>query len=253
MKYTLLNQSPTTGEYGHYVSYSDETGKVTYSFEYRKTPLERIWYALSEIREIAGSDLNMCLYGKSGNPSYNTGIWGAVTGNIDSDLKATLDKDYSWFTQIEELIVPGGAVLDFSHFWATLCSYTSGNGDLGGWVGDIIQYSADLKANSSLVFPAASFGELDYNSDLDAHNIYYRATSIDLIDAMKSYYDNDRVTPRMRATEFLSKGSNLYNRFVGDGLSPLYAALMTVYHVNTTDVSNAVVKMQNYVNGIVGA
>ena len=63
MKYTLLNQSPTTGEYGHYVSYSDETGKVTYSFEYRKTPLERIWYALSEIREIAGSDLNVCLYG----------------------------------------------------------------------------------------------------------------------------------------------------------------------------------------------
>lgn len=248
MKYLKLNQGATDPDYGHYVAYSDETGQVSYEFRYSRIGLVPLFSNLSRIFEIAETDKNVALYGKSGVPAYNTQTWDTLAGTLSSTIKDRLDAEFSWFPQVSEIELPNGDILDAPHFWASLSMYFVNHGDLGGWAGDLVQFANDLHENPNLDFPGGAFGVLDWRSDLDAHNIYYRISgNKGLQEVLHDYWSE--VTEGSRCRGWLTKGTGVSSRFQSSPDAPLIRMLRATYpRVTEDDITLAISKMQEYLN-----
>lgn len=249
MKYLKLNQEVTDLDYGHYVTYSDETKQVSYEFRFSRIGLVSLFSNLSEISSIAETDQNIVLYGKSGVPAYNTETWNSLTGVLSGSIKTELDRRFSWFPQVLEIELPNGDLLDAPHFWASLSMYLVGHGDLGGWAGDLVQFANDLHTNPDVDFPSGSFSKEDWCSDLDAHNVYQKISSEKgLLEVLNEYWPE--VTEGSRCRGWLTKGTGVISRFQNSPDSSFINLLrQTLYpEVTNDDITAAAAKMQEYLN-----
>ncbi len=249
MKYLKLNQEVTDPDYGHYVTYSDETGQVSYEFRASRIGLVPLFSNLTEIFSIAETDRNVALYGKSGVPVYNTTAWIMMTGSLSANIKTELDKKFSWFPQVTEIELPSGDIIDAPHFWATMSMYFVNHGDLGGWAGDLVQFANDLHSNPEASFPSGSFGPGDLKADLDAHNIYYRMSGEKgLLEVLREYWSE--ATEDSRCRVWLTRGTGVLSRFQNSPDASLLSALrLTSYpEVTDSDITLATSKMQAYLD-----
>ena len=248
MKYLVLNDEVTSPDYGHYVSFSDETGEVKYEFRSSRIPLQALHGALIGIREITGSDRGIALYGKSGIPAYNTTYWNTLVGSLSAQVLAELQSKYPWVPGVTEIETPTGELLDAPHFWATMSGLFAGHGDLTGWAGDLVQFANDLKTDPEAEFPGGTFGWADWWADLDAHNIYYQiSANADLTEASKAYWET--VDEGLRCRAWITKG-DVRSRFFNSSDLPLLRALITTSYPGVTDalLEAACSKMQAYLD-----
>jgi hypothetical protein len=249
MKYLKLNQEVTDPDYGHYVSYSDETGQVSYEFRASRIGLVPLFSNLTKIYAIAGTDQNVALYGKSGVPAYNTQTWNALAGTLPGSIKTELDKEFSWFPEVTEIELPNGDILDAQHFWATMSMHLVGHGDLGGWAGDLVQFANDLHTNPGASFPSGSFSKSDWCSDLDAHNVYYKISgNKGLLDVLREYWPE--VTEGSRCRGWLTRGTGVLSRFQNSSDATFLTVLRTTSYpqVTDSDITSAAAKMQAYLD-----
>jgi hypothetical protein len=248
MKYLKLNQEVTDPDYGHYITYSDELEQVSYEFRATRIGLVPLFSNLTKIFSVAGTDLNVALYGKSGVPAYNNETWNSLTGTLSESIRTELDKKFSWFPQVSEIELPNGDILDAPHFWASISMYFVGHGDLGSWAGDLIQYANDLHENPNLNFPDGAFGLLDWKSDLDAHNIYYRISGAKgFREVIREYWPE--VTEESRCREWLIRGTGVSSRFQNSTDSTFLRMLRSTYpNITDNDITLAISKMQAYLD-----
>ena len=92
MKYLLLNKTlPENPEYGHYVSYTDSTDKVEYSFGYSTTnSLDRVVKAITGLSAIL-TDHDICIYGRG--QGYSDSFWLTYGGELQGDPGT----GFTWF------------------------------------------------------------------------------------------------------------------------------------------------------------
>lgn len=249
MKYLKLNQEVTDIDYGHYVTYSDETGQVSYEFRATRIGLVPLFSNLTKISALAETDLNLALFGKSGVLAYNTETWTSLTGTLPELVKTRLNKEFSWFPKVSEIELPGGDILDAPRFWAALSMYFANHGDFGSWASDLVQFANDLRENPDQEFPGGAFGVPVWKSDLDAHNVYYRISGVKgLLEVLQEYWPE--VTEGSRCRGWLTKGTGVISRFQNSQDSALLSAYRVDYYpsVSDNDIALAASKMQEYLN-----
>lgn len=180
---------------------------------------------------------------------YNSSTWDVAGGKIPEAVKTELDNNEAFraFSEVQTISLPNGETWDAPHFWAALNGMMKNNGDLCGWGGDLVEFAADVKSNSSISFPSLSFNAEDWRSDADAYNIYISHTSGTILDAIGAYAKAS-LTENYRITKFLEGGSDITARFNSSPNKLLLNILMSQKGVNATDVANAAEKMQLYID-----
>jgi hypothetical protein len=110
------------------------------------------------------------------------------------------DLDDSQKSRVRELLSQFGETIDYSHMATTISAHYTGNhgieneDDLAGWQGDV--------AGALGISP--SLGNDDYQSDLDAVNIYNQMKDGDtVINVTNSYYENVEKMDGHRSYEFV--------------------------------------------------
>ena len=164
-------------------------------------------------------------------------------------------------TKVSKIIKDQTSVeVDFTHMMATLDMYDTKNSTkaiLGGWGGDLAQLIKHLvnsgksgteltaEANSKMAAATGStFGLADYNSDIDASNIYKKYlydNTIALSEAIASYYSQYKTTKNRVAlfiqNEFGSSATSV------EALSDVIENIMTDnYLIDAWFTSNGVNK-----------
>lgn len=121
---------------------------------------------------------------------YNSGSWKLLAGSDDEGFVKFVDKrdgELRSLRKLETIISPRtGGKVDFPHLMATCNMLAEGEGDVGGWGGDvteIIKGMSDIKgtlaeltdvARERIGADGSGIGEEDLNADLDAVNIWAR-------------------------------------------------------------------------------
>lgn len=180
---------------------------------------------------------------------YNSSTWDIAGGKIPVAVKAELDDNevFRSFSEVQTISLPNGETWDAPHFWAALNGMMKNTGDLCGWGGDLVEFAADVKSNSSISFPSLSFNAEDWKTDADAYNIYISGTSGTILDAIETYATSS-LTENYRITKFLEGGSDISTRFNNSPNRLLLNVLMSQKGVNATDIANAAEKMQLYID-----
>ena len=143
--------------------------------------------------------------------TYNDFLWNILAGTYDTRIDTFL-KENSEFAphslRTLEYFPTIDTNLEFQHFCATLNLYMKDPkalGDLGGWAGDIVQLTNEIKnesadinrlkeiAISKLGSSTSSFNYNDLIADIDARNIYYsysKDQDLYLSEIIYNYYSN---------------------------------------------------------------
>jgi hypothetical protein len=195
---------------------------------------------IKENNKSDSADSLIALYGRS--TTYTGSEWDTLGGTLD-DSYINYVSEYSYFRNIKFIQLPDGNELDAPHFWAVINMSFKGNGDIGGWAGDLVTFQADIDNDSSIDFPDKSFGYQDWISDADAYSIYANSKS-DILAGMKEYY-NGNLTEEYRVASFYN-GKTIKKRFSD---SSNYLKLWALeLKKGVSNVNDASQKMQAYLD-----
>ena len=219
MKYLLLNETlPENPEYGHYVSFSDSTDKVEYSFGHTTTnQLNRVTNVVSDLSGDL-SDHEICIYGRG--LEYSDSFWTTYGGD---DIQYVPDAKVSWFPELS------------IYLWAILSTYYSGHGDIGGWAGELVRYASHLESE----FPGDQFIEV-----IDAYNI--SRLNMSLLNAITEYYS--RITGLGRILGFKTGGQSMASRFTSSSDYQDIKSLMTSLSVTDSVIDQAIAQFQEFLD-----
>ena len=231
MKYLLLNETlPENPEYGHYVSYSDSTDKVEYSFGHKITnQLNRVTNVISDLSGDL-SDHEICIYGRG--PEYSDSFWTTYGGD---DIQYVSDAKVSWFPELSVYRDKTGHDINLNKLWAILSTYYSGHGDIGGWAGELVRYSSHLESE----LPGDQFIEA-----IDAYNI--SRLNMSLLNAITEYYS--RITGPGRILGFKTGGQSMASRFTSSSDYPDIKSLMTSLSVTDSVIDQAIAQFQEFLD-----
>jgi hypothetical protein len=257
MKYIHLTTSttPSSDYLGGHVWYNPNLNATYYTFGERVADLSILLKYARKIKAFiddyktehssisASTDLILAQYGRIGR--YDDVTWDKAGGTIDSDLRSALDSKYSFFKRVQEVELPNGDTIDAPHFWAVINTIMTGNGDLGGWAGDLVEYAALLKTSPDEPFPTiqGAFDRGDWNSDADAYNIM-KTYSNDVISDIESYFTKDLIE-KQRIDMFITN-DDIKTRFNNSSNKGYLMILMLKYGVS--DITDAAEKMQEYLD-----
>lgn len=172
----------------------------------------------SENRVSTSVDLLMMRYIRS--KRYSSTSWTLLAGSPDDNFKTYVeshDPDVAKLQDIGSLALPNGDVTDFVHMCATINTIISGNGDIGGWIGDTCQLVLDIQSESGdteqltekagLHFRnGGHFGKEDWVGDMDAYNLHSIKSSSEIWAAcFARYYDYGTPTEKQRVAAFIQK------------------------------------------------
>lgn len=231
MKYLLLNETlPENPEYGHYVSYSDSTDKIEYSFGHSSTNL--LGRVTNVISGLSGdlSDHEICIYGRG--PEYSDSFWTTYGGD---DVQFVPDAKVSWFPELSIYRDKTGHDINLNKLWAILSTYYSGHGDIGGWAGELVRYASNPESD----FPGSQFVEA-----IDAYNI--SRLNMSLLEAISEYYS--RITGSGRILGFKTGGQSMSSRFTSSSDYQDLRSLMTSLSVTENDVDQALDQFQDFLD-----
>lgn len=230
MKYLLLNKTlPENPEYGHYVSYTDSTDKVEYSFGYSTTnSLDRVTKAITGLSATL-TDHDICIYGRG--QGYSDSFWLTYGGELQGDPGT----GFTWFPGLSVYQDNTGREVNLGKLWAALSTYYSGHGDMGGWAGELVRYAASIKTE----FPESRFIEV-----FDAYNISRLGMS--LSDAITEYYGG--LTETDRILGFKTGGQNISFRFTGSSDYQNLRSMKTSLFVTDDTMTRAISQMQEFLN-----
>lgn len=189
------------------------------------------------------ADMLVAQYGRSSQ--YNSDQWTAIAGNVPADFKALVSTDYATFPKINLVDLPNGDQLEAAHFWAAVNASYMGNGDLGGWGGDLVQLAQDIHSNAETTFPSSRFSREDWVSDADAY-ILYNNYPDDILAGMEQYY-RPELTEAERVSSFYD-GKSIATRFTTSPNYMLLYMLMYSYKVTQTDLNQAIDIFQAYID-----
>lgn len=156
---------------------------------------------------------------------YTGTLWNVMAGSVDASFATYVNNQFaidnvqvSNLKAINDITIPSGEVIDYTHMFATMATIQKGgniNGDVGGWGGDYSTLAKDVAsatANSTdydtlyskaseLFRGNSSFGEADWISDLDAYLIMQqRSSGESFATIMDNYYQ--AVTETSRISSF---------------------------------------------------
>lgn len=189
------------------------------------------------------ADLLVAQYGRS--ETYNSTQWTTIAGTLPADFKALVSTDYAAFPKIHLVDLPNGDQLEAPHFWAAINASFMGNGDLGGWGGDLVQLAQDIHNNAETTFPSPKFSREDWVSDADAY-ILYNNYPDDILAGMEQYY-----RPELTEAErvgFFYDGKSIATRFTTSPNYMLMYMLMYSYKVTQSDLDQAEALLQDYID-----
>lgn len=189
------------------------------------------------------ADLLVAQYGRS--ETYNSTQWTTIAGTLPADFKALVSTDYATFPSIDLVDLPNGDVLEVPHFWACINALYFGNGDLGGWGGDLVQLAQDVHDNADVTFPSPRFSREDWVSDADAYNIYHLYPD-DILGGMEQYYRAE-LTEAERVS-FFDNGKSIATRFTTSPNYMLLYMLMYTNKVTQSDLNQAIDIFQAYID-----
>lgn len=189
------------------------------------------------------ADMLVAQYGRSAK--YNSSNWKSIAGTLPADFQALISENYASFPLIDLVDLPNGDQLEAAHFWAAINASFFGNGDLGGWAGDLVQLAQDIHNDSNTTFPSAQFSREDWVSDADAY-ILYNEHSDNILAGMEQYLTAE-LSERDRVLRF-DNGQTVSSRFTSSPNYMMLSMLMYSYGVSQSDLSKAIEQLQAYID-----
>ena len=211
------------------------TVSVCVSFASNVDPYEKFLDDLSTLETYAevyhnshkystSKELLVLKYIRTANSSYTSSVWTLIAGDAETDFENYVAEQDSIngtsaasLKKLGTLALPNGDTIDAVHMFATMNMIARGQGDLGGWAGDIcdlLYYKMQYISSSDYTFDeltemasgylgtgGSGFDINDIRSDLDALNIskLYKSSYADCI---RSYYSD--LTNYQRVESFLT-------------------------------------------------
>ena len=197
-----------------YKSFNGIFSKVLGSISYGNSLQFQLVSDLMPVKEVK------TLLGKLGltDSEINTLIEAVDTQHITNGMSYLDISEYVQTRQLDESYKAFSGKSDFTHMFATISTYyvkynltTQLFGGLGASMGSI---SSDPAANAGyagdiygfdldIVVTKPTIGPADYTADLDAVNLYYRASDeLNFLSVMEEYYKEIEDDKELRATEF---------------------------------------------------